>query len=188
MTNKRFRKTERAIFASYCRLRDYPSAQEVAKAAKVSRSTLFRHHRKVQNIPSDYETFLLNVYIKRMHRFLQNENTDMRVIFFRLLIFVSNHRDAFLTLFARGKKDIIKEMFQPLKSRITHKWKISGNLDNIYNIYENEVLGVFEIWAKHGFSAEFIDFALNDILYLTRTACRSLSPLQATTTVNYKRR
>lgn len=178
MSNQRFRKTERAIFIAYCKVEDYQNARKIAKYANISRSTLYYHHKKAKNIPVDYEDFLMQVYQKSIQNYLYQKDTSLRVIFFRSLIFIASNRVVFKALFRDNRKEIVKKILNSLKNRILIEWKMTQVSSKFYLVYENEILGIIEIWSKQNFSNKALNSALDDILYLTATARRQLLPLQ----------
>lgn len=177
MANERFFKTEKAIFIAYCKLRDYPSAKKIAQRAKISRATLYRHHRKVAKIPEDYEKYLLEKYHKTMRGFVKKE-AKIRILYFRALVFMMNNKDIILALFQEGRKEIIKNMADRLKDRVVNEWKIGGDLSKMFSIYKNEIVGVIEDWAEQDFSEKKLNKTLDDIVYLTQTARQRLLPLK----------
>ena len=177
MSNKRFRATEKAIFVAYCKLKDYPTAQKLARTAKISRATLYRHHQKAQTIPIDYENYLIKTYAKTAQSLIK-KGSDLKILIFRTLIFIYNHREVFKILFSDNHKEIIKQMFKLLKPSIIDEWRLAGDLAKMYNIYANEVLGVIETWGAKGFPKESINQVLSDILYLTDSARQKLLPIK----------
>ena len=181
MTNKLFCKNEWAIFAAYCKCRDYPSAKRIAKRAGVSRSTLHRHHNTVHNIPNDYENYLLEVYSRKMKKYLKKDDPSIKIAFLRFLIFIMNNKAVYEILFNEGRKDIIKKMVHLLKPIIISSWDTVGEMDRIFNIYKNEVLGIVEVWSERGFSDKELTMALKAIVYLTEIAYRKLLPLKKLT-------
>lgn len=176
MSNKHFFKTEQAIFIAYCKFRDYPSARRIATDARISRSTLYRHHCSAQNIPRDYENLITATYRRRVKELIRRE-VPPKILFLRTLIFISRHKKVFNALFIEGRKEVIKQMLSELKPSIISIWHNRNSLSKAYNIYENEVLGVIEVWSKCDFSSVKLNKTLNDILYLTRTAPKRLAPL-----------
>lgn len=178
MANKKFKKTEEAIFIAYFESQDFPNIKTIARRANISRSTLYRHHKIAQNIPQDYEKYLLQKYTQKIDKILFQKEISLRTIFGQTLIFISVNKRIFIGLFAVGHKEVINEMLEKLKKRIIIEWKISGNLEKIFHIYENEVLGAIEIWGEKGFSEEKLEVILKDVMYLTRTAPQKLLPLK----------
>ena len=178
MANKKFRKRELAISAAYFTFEDQRTSKAIAKRAGVSRSTLFRHHGSIQNIPQNYEDYLLSIFIDRINHLSDRQNNlPLKTTYFHTLIFISNHKKEFKGLFNDGHKDIIKKMLDVLKPIIASNLYYLGSADKIYNIYENEVLGVIETWDEHNYSITKLKRVLNDILYLTETAPKHLTPL-----------
>ena len=177
MADKRFYGAEHAILIAYFKLRDYPSAQKLARTAGVSRATLYRHHHKIQAIPVDYEKYLLRNYSKAIKRFLDRDATPKTLVL-RTLVFIACNREMVQILFKSHHQDIIEKMFDRLKPQITQAWHSSDNLDKMYSVYQNEVLGIIKIWSKTGFSDKELGPTLDNILYLTQSAHRNLSPLR----------
>ena len=188
MLNRHFRKTEHIILIAYYRLRDYPSAKKLAKLAKISRSTLYRHHHNIWKIPDDYETYLLVIYQRVINPYILKKDFSFKGYYFRTLIFISNHKEAFFLLFIEGHKDIVKKMLDALKPRISAIYHISGrNLDKIYSIYSNEILGLIENWGRQRFTLSMLNEILNDAIILTEDITNHLVlslRIGGTTTVN----
>ena len=174
MANKKFSKTEKAIFLAYYKFRDFPSAKALARHAKISRSTLYRHHKKPSALPKDYEKYLLKIYARKMRAFL-NKNPPLKTLFFRTLIFIHTHRLIFKALFKSGDKEIIKKMLDKLKPKILKNWNYAGSTEKLYKVYQNEVLGLIETWSENDFNIKEIESVLNDILYLNKTTPKHLS-------------
>ena len=84
----------------------------------------------------------------------------------------------FIVLFKDGRSDTVKKMIEFLKGRVVDEWRLGGDIDKIYSVYQYEVLGVIEVWSKQKFTTKQLDSILSDILYLTNTARRNLLPLQ----------
>ena len=69
-------------------------------------------------------------------------------------------------------------MLAMLRPYIIIHWSARNNNDKLYNIYENEILGIIEYWGnRYDFEKSKIDKTLRDILYLTRTAPRRLGAI-----------
>ena len=175
MTNKRFRKAENAIFIAYYKLKDYPSAKLIAKKSKLSRSTIYRHHGQPQNIPRNYEEYLLCIYKKKIKKILNKKDVDLKTLFLRTLVYIHSNRKTLKVLFSSGQQEIIKKIFRILKPRIIKTWHLAGNLDELYCVFENEILGIIEIWSKQEFDANSLNLVLNDLIKLTSTAPKRLT-------------
>lgn len=176
MANKSFRKTEQAIFFAYCKFRDCPSVRKIASNAKISRATLYRHHKNAQRIPRDYEELIIATYNRRIKELIK-KSAPVKILFLCTLVFISRHKKVFDALFIEGRKDVIKQMLNRLKPAIITTWHYKDPSNQAYNVYENEVLGVIETWGKSDFSATKLDKTLSDILYLSKTAPERLHPL-----------
>ncbi len=179
MSNKRFKKTEQAILIAYYRFRDYPVAKKIAKSAKISRSTLYRHHQTTTNIPYDYEEYLLQAYLRTIRKFSKKKNPSLKTVLLRTLVFIASNREVFLILFQSNHKEVINKMLDHIKLIILEEWKLGGDLNKMYSIYKNEVLGAIEIWGKANFSNQTLNSALEAIVYLTKTARQNLLPLES---------
>ena len=177
MSNKHYRRTENDIFAAYFSSNHPRTASIIAKHAGISRSTLFRHHGNIQNIPTNYEDYLFRKYDHRIATLCQKQTPSLKVIYFHTLAFITNHKDIYKGLFLDNHKVIIKKMLDRIKPIIISNPYYSGSIEKVYNIYENEILGVIEAWSYYDFSVTRLNRALNDILYLTETAPKHLAPL-----------
>ena len=60
--NRRYQKTEIAILEVLMRSKELPSARVLVRQAKISRSTLYRHHKTIPGIIPDYEREILIRY------------------------------------------------------------------------------------------------------------------------------
>lgn len=174
MKNKKFYQTERAIFVAYYKFRDFPSAKTIAKRANISRSTLYRHHALPRAISNNYEKYLLDIYSDRIKKFLA-KNSSTKILFFRTLIFIHSYRMIFEALFDSGHKEVVKRILDKLKDRILKEWNYAGNTDKLYKVYQNEILGIIEMWREGGFKSDEIEGLLSDILYLTKTTPKRLA-------------
>lgn len=177
MQNKRFYKAEHSIFIAYYSFKNYPTARILARRARISCSTLYRHHHKPQDIPRDYEEFLVskyNQYIKKLHR---KGNFNIRRFYLYFLVYIISNKPYFLALFKDNRKGIIIKMLRPAKPYILAKWHLHGDTDKMYSVYSNEILGVIETWAKHNFAKKMLEQTLDDIMYLTESSRIKLAPL-----------
>ena len=175
MANQKFRQSETAILIAYLGSRGCPTAKFLAQKARVSRSTFYLHHQQPHNIPRDYEEYLFGLYKKHITKFLKKESTNLKTLFFHTLIFISSHQKIFRMLFFVQQKGIIKRMLSCLKKPILAEWRLAGNLDELYCVYENEIIGVIETWDKQGFAGGSFNATLKHLVYLTRTAPRRLT-------------
>lgn len=182
MSNKKFRKTETAIILAYYKFRTRPTVQKISRCAKISRSTLYRHHKFAAKIPDDYENYLLEIYSKKLSKFIRDKKRPLKIIFCQILIFILNHKPEFSILLKDNHTESIREMLDKLKNRIIKEWNYAGDADKLYKVYQNEVLGIIETWSENDFNARELENILNDILYLTKTTPKHLSRFLKTST------
>ena len=177
MGDGRFRRAERAIFIAYYKLRDCPSAKILARRAGISRSTLYRHHKKVQSILADYEDYLFHNYKKSL-RPLIKKKAPLKTLALRSLVFIYSNRRVIQILFQNRYNQIVGRIVDYLKPIIIESWCSPDNTDKMFWVYKEGVLGVIEEWCERGFESSELDRVLDNILYLTRTAYRNLLPLK----------
>ena len=84
--NKRFRKSEEAILEAFFGNKEILSVRVIAKRAKVSRATFYRHHKAAYNIISDYEDYILEKYNRVLSRLVKK--MSLKVIFHQMLMFI----------------------------------------------------------------------------------------------------
>lgn len=177
MRNKKFRLCEQAIFTAYYKVRDLPNTKKLARRAKISRQAFYAHHKSPQWIPYDYEKYLLDSYKTKMRKLLTRQQVELKMIMLRMLIFIYSHREMIDALLRDGRVVVIKEMVAQLKPRVISEWNLAGNLDEIFQIYTGEILGVIVKWAQDGFLDEKLDMVLGKIMLLTKTTPRRLASL-----------
>lgn len=175
MSNKQFYKTERAIFIAYSKIRDYPTAKRLTRAAHISRSTLYRHHPRITHIPRDYEGYLLSAYDKAMRRMIHKKGIKLKITILRMLVFIMNHKEVIKLLLNDGRSAVIKKMLNRIKPRLINEWMIGDDFNKIFSIYTNEIVGIIELWGKHNFSDQYLGTILNDVMTITKTAPSRLS-------------
>ena len=89
LNNKRFKKSEEALIRAFFSERRRLNARVIMKRAKISRSTLYRHHRTIYDIVPDYEDFILVKYNRLMRKLTDKKRTNMRIIYYQMLITIS---------------------------------------------------------------------------------------------------
>lgn len=177
MLNKKFRLCEQAIFAAYFKVKDLPNAKKLARRAKISRQAFYTHHQSPQWIPYDYEKYLLDSYKAKMKILLERPREDIKKIYLRMLIFIYSHREVIGALLKDGRTEVIDRMIKVLKGCILREWNLAGDIEDVFHVYEKEVLGIIEIWAQNNFTKKKLDKVLNEILLLTKTSPRRLVQL-----------
>ena len=173
LNNKRFRKTEEAIIMAFFLVKDYSSIERFIKVAKISRSTLYRHHRTISQIVPDYEKYILKKY-KKVIRGLPKKTT-IKNLYQRTLIFIVANKKIAQFLHRFGNHNTLEKMIYCLKPKITSSGKITN--DEMFKIYAKEVVGVIEQWEQGGFKMDETPSAVRKIMYLTNSARARLGPI-----------
>lgn len=177
MQNRRYRKTEEAILEVLLKSRTMPSTTELTKRARISRSTLYRHHRAMPGIIPDYEHDILIIFRRESKKILKSETTNLENVYLKMLIFILKHKRVFKILFRYSGDRVVENMVLAVKDRITKICHLSKNSDRLFKIYAKEVAGIVEDWGSNDFSEREINRVLKDIIYLTTTMHQRLSPV-----------
>lgn len=175
LRNKRFQKSEETTIVTLLSVKEMISMNRFVQLAKISRSTINRHHGNLQSVVPDYEKYLLNRCRSATKHLRKNPKSELKVLFFRVLIFLLvNHLYVTLVL-EKGNHNIIEELVLILKPKIL----ASSQIDNgeMFDIYLNEISGLIEAWCRAGFDKEALSITVEKIMYLTDTANIRLSPL-----------
>ena len=173
LENKRFKKTEEAIIMAFFLIKDYSNTERFIRAAKISRSTLYRHHETVSQIIPDYEKFILKRYQKTIQKLPMK--TDLYSIYRRTLIFIIANKKITQFLYKFGSHSTLEKMVHCLRLRIFASDKITNN--EMFRIYAKEVVGIIEQWELEGFKMDEIPSTVGKIMYLTNNARRQLGPI-----------
>lgn len=177
MKNRRFRQTEEIIFKTYFSLNEEIKMKELAKITGVSRVTLYRHHKTVNKILPDYEHYIYREFLKEVGRIGFEKRMNVRLYFYRMLSFILANKEVFKVFFVRERTEVIKKMIKKAQPMISLKYHMPKNAEMIFEVYNNEILGVIEGWNKEGLREKDIAMILEDILYLTDSARHRLMPL-----------
>lgn len=175
--NKRYQKNEEAILEVLMKSKGLPTAGVLVKKARISRSTLYRHHKTVPGIVPDYEKEILTEYESVVRKLIRRKNIQVRTICLRTLIFIMINRRIFKILLKYDDGVVIERMILKLKSKLKTSCCLPKNSDRMLRVYAKEVTGVIEEWGKHGFRKDEIDMTLNKIMYLTETMRQRLGPV-----------
>ena len=62
LKDKRYRKTEEAIVGAFFLAQDNLNPKKIIKVANISRATLYRHHKSVYNVVTDYKEYITIQY------------------------------------------------------------------------------------------------------------------------------
>ena len=94
LEDARFRKNEEAILKVFFDCgQDRLSVTELARKADVDKATFYRHHKTIYGIVTDYEEYILIEYGSFVCEMLNKNNVSIRVIYYRLLIFILKNQD-----------------------------------------------------------------------------------------------
>ena len=172
MKNRRFRKTEEAIFRVFEKLPVDCTAEEIAKMVGISSSTFYRHHQSVSKILCDYEQLIMEMYAGMVEK-INGRNMETGNILYQTLIFVMANKEIIKAVAEKDNYLIIYQMIIFLKPIIM---KRPGE-DKIFNIYACEICGVIMDWQENDYAVEQFGVVRKNIIYLTKTARRRLEPL-----------
>lgn len=175
--NKRYQKTEEAILDVLARSKELPTVGVLVRKARISRSTLYRHHRTVTGIVPDYEREVLIKYRGTMQRLFHQKNTQVRKICLRTLIFVMANRRIFEILLKYDGGAVIERMVLKSKKKLQSTYHLPKNPDKMLKVYTKEVVGIIEDWGRRGFCEDGMDMTLVKIMYLTDTMRQRLGPV-----------
>ena len=164
--DQRYQKNEEAIMSAFFRAQKGLNGKQLAKAARVSRATLYRHHKGAQAVMSDIEQMILEAYKKDIAKVMNGGK--LRVMFYRMLLFIEGHQKEFELIENRGDERALEEMVLELVPQVVRKYKIPAKYEEVLRIYEKEVTAVVETWILAGFSTSDMG-VLKDIMYLTRS-------------------
>ena len=171
--DKRFWKNERAIQKAFFRAQEVIGAKLLAKRAKVSRATLYRHHKNVYRIMPDIEQETLNVFEQQMSEVKLKKGVKVQWLFYRMLSYIRKNRTKFRVMVQRGDERILEQMVDDLMPKIVQNYHISMENEEMVRVYQKEITGVIETWILDGFEKSEMS-VLRDIMYLTRTARKHL--------------
>ncbi len=169
MANRRFRKTEDAILKVFFEETYFTCMVKIAKKVGVARSTIYSHHRAVKEILPDYEKYVMKKYEKMLRGLLKNKNVGLRMVYFRLLIFILQEKKIFLMLIKNNRSVLISRMILKFEPKILAYAKLPKNSEKIFAVYVGEVMSLIGKWMQEGFPEKGIDEVLNDIMFLTDT-------------------
>ena len=176
LNNRRFRKTEEAILEAFFGNKVVLSARVIAKRAKVSRSTLYRHHRAVYRIVPDYEEYILDKYKKLIRYLIKNKGIKVKTVYYQTLFFILRNKTIFKLTVDFNNGETIEKIIKRILPKIVDEYKLQKNCEKALKIYKKEIAGLIEDWIKNDFVEEE-RVVLNNIMYLTNTLRRRLMPL-----------
>ena len=175
LQNRRFRGTEETIIITLLTIRDSISLERFLKIAKISRSTLYRHHKNLSEIAPDYEKYILKKCKNTMKRLMKNPNSRLKTLYYHILIFMSANRLIMRFILKYGKRDFFERIITAIKPKIINIGKVEEG--EMFKIYAKEIAGLIEEWGRAGFNKNSITSTVDKIMFLTNTAHIRLSPL-----------
>ena len=177
MRNKQYRRTEEAILEVLLNSREMPSTGELARRARVSRATLYRHHRAIPGIVPDYEREVLKRYRRMVRKLSKQRGMKLKNVYLQTLFFVLRNRRVFEILFRYEGGRVVERMVLEDRGKIARVCRLPGKSRKVVRIYAKEVAGVIEEWGRKGFKEEEAEKVLEEIMYLTGTMRERLGPL-----------
>lgn len=178
MKNRAFRRTEEKILEAFIKGNDNLSMTKMAKKAGVGRSTLYVHHHATKEILPDYERYMLVEYAAVAKKRLRMKNVQIKSLYFDMLIFILQNRKNFNLFLEFGRTEVFEKMIEKLENKIVAAEGLPKNSKKVFRIYAGEVTKVIVDWCEKGFSDKEIMRTLTDIMYLTDSAGKRLSPLE----------
>ena len=173
--NQRFRQTEEAVLGAFFGSKKVLNARIIVKRARISRSTLYRHHKTVYEIVPDYEEYILEKYDNLM-RGLIKRNIRLKTAFHQMLIFILRNKRVFKIIMDKGNENILEKMIRRMEPKIVKIYRLPEDCGKMLRIYEKEIAGVIDGWRRGGFVEDEMR-VLADIMYLTATIRQRLGAL-----------
>ena len=170
MNDRRFRKTEEAIFRAYYSGDVYISIGAMAKKAGISRSTFYRHHRAVGLIVSDYESYVISRYSRMIKRLASKKNVELKGLFVRTLLFIITNKMLAEMLIKGDGRRLICKMVYVLRPYIEKTAKLTAEHDIIFKVCASEITEIITYWVDSGLKEDNINRIIADLMYLIRTA------------------
>ena len=154
-----------------------PTAGILVRKARISRATLYRHHKTVTEIIPNYKREILIKYGDMMRGISHQKNTQVRKICLRTLIFVMANRRIFKILLRYDGGAVIEKMVLKSKNKLQSTYHLPKNPDKMLKVYTKEVAGIIEEWGRREFCEDGMNVTLDKIMYLTDTMRQRLGPV-----------
>ena len=175
LKNQRFRRTEASVRKAYLSLRESLSLERLIKTARISRSTLYRHHKNVYLIVPDYEEYILSKYTRFTKRFINLKYFRLKDLYEQTFIFLCKYQEIAEFLAQCSSRNLTEESLRVLEPKILATGKVTNG--EMLDIYFKEVATLIEAWQQNGFQKSEISTVVDKIMYLTDTAHTRLGPL-----------
>lgn len=175
LRNKRFLKSEETTIVTLLSVKEMISMNRFIRLAKISRSTINRHHGNLQSVAPDYEKYLMNRCRSVTKRLRNDPSSELKALFFRVLIFLFVNRLYVTLVLEKGNHNVIEKLILILKPKILASSQVSDG--EMFDVYLKEISGLIEAWCRAGFNKKSLSATVAKITYLTDTANIRLSPL-----------
>lgn len=175
--NQKFMRAESAILMAFFVDKGLPKPGVVARRAKISRSTFFRHHKTPYDMIIDYEKVIYSRYLGMIRNISGDKNARLKEIYLRMLIFINRNQQEIKLVLKYKNSQIFEKMIWRLKNKIHEEYDLPSNFEQFFGIYVKEIAGVLEGWGKQNFDISQIEAILKKILYLTDTLGERLKPI-----------
>ena len=134
MQNRRYRKTEEAILEVLLKAKEMPSTGELTKRARISRSTLYRHHRAMPGIIPDYERDILAAFKREAKKFSGHKELNLESFYLKILIFILRYKRVFKILFRYSGDRVVETMVISAEEQIEKKCYLAKGSGRIFKI------------------------------------------------------
>jgi len=175
LKNKRFRRTEESLLAALLVTRDTVSLERLIRLARISRSTIYRHHGTVQKIVPNYHEYIMAKYKRMLKSLFKIKHIRIKSIYHSILDFLKTYQQIIDFPYHNGDSRIIEEMLLLLEPKIIDFGKIADK--DTFAIYTKGISAVIEKWISDGFNKSDIPRVVEKIIYLTNTAKPYLAPI-----------
>lgn len=175
LKHKRFKNTEDSIIATLLSTKELLSPERLIRLAKISRSTLYRHHQNIHKIIPNYEQYILRKCRNVLRRSLRIKRTHTKTLFLHILIFISANKQVIKLLLLHGKQGIIEQIISVISPKIVATGKVKDG--EMLSVYIKEISALIEAWGQTEFDMASVPALLDKIIYLTDTANSRLGPL-----------
>ena len=171
--DSRYQKTETAILTTLAKiLEENPrlislNPSDLARRARISLSTFYRHYNTIEEILIAYERKLVLKFESSLHfRRVKTLKNTMQFT----LVFIIKYKRFFKIAFCRGDQNLLRRIFEVLKPKIITSCHWSKNQDQLFDICFYELYGLLEDWSEGAFKEKEIFSITNNIIYLLKSA------------------
>ncbi len=168
--DKRYQKTEEQMLRLFFIYGDTITIERMAKILRVSRSTIYRHHKSLKE--------MIEYYIKKtVDECGEFCNDDTRKLYTDLLIYIIKNREVFLVFYKMRDSRALFTVLEMNEDSLMEYAGYRQRVTKVFNIYKYEIIAVMDAWGENGFNRDDFDVVLNDVLFLTKNMKVRLGPL-----------